>query len=975
MHRSIKILLALPLVWLLNGCSGTVGGDPPNVTVNITNSFTSIPAGSRPVTLNVTIANQHHNDGVRWSLSLANTGCSPECGTLTPSQSPSYSAVYKPPAEQPVNQTAVITATSVEDPKQIFVFSFTITAAISVVITPKFSAQYAGGAPVSLSAQVTNDPFNAGVTWALTANGSNCSPACGTLTSGAAPSFSATYTPPSNAPTGANAKPTITAASVTDPTQSDSFSFSFPISVTIAPKFTVQLVEAAPVTLTAQVLDDLAGAGVTWTLTAGGASCSPACGTLTSSAAPSFSATYTPPSNQPSGADVSPTITATSVTDSTKSDSFTFTIKFLPLTVTITTSFTAQFVAGPPTAVVAQVINDPANAGVSWTLTANGVSCSPDCGTITSPQGPTLTATYLPPPSLPTTAGDSTPTITAVSVTNPKKSASFTFTISSANSQFLGDFAFLLRGYDVGGSPMSVAGSVTSDGNGNITAGEIDFNNGGGITHVPGAIGTYTLAPLFNGTLHGAFTISNFTFPNAKGPLPITFKFVLSADGKRGKVVELDGLGFRNSGTILAQDAAAIAAANPAGSYAFQLDSDSPFGGRSVAAGQMIIAGTSVTGIIDESKAGDLSPRYTDAAITSASFTAPDLSGRGTMSLTVTGVSPTPSVTRQYAYYVVNASQLNLIEIANDTTFGTVQAGIARLQKPLTASSVNTTSVLQMTGLDSTYTATHTAVYGPDVIIGVMNITTAATGEITFGLNFDENDLGNFISKQPDPNTGAPAENGQIVFDPNTGRGVLSDGPSVVAGQPTCGGFSAGFVNSAVFYLYDVGRGFIIDTDISTPTVPNLACPMTNNAFSGTLTPQAAGPFTNASVLGNLLAEFGASASPTVPNAALTFNVDSTGGYMAGGDVTTLDTQGGNLPDVSFTGNSGNVSIGGGGDPTQQALGRGILSVPPGLFGDFNPADQKFPFPVLLYVINQNEFVGIGFNSGTPSGVMFFDPQ
>jgi len=968
MHRSIKILLALPLVWLLSGCSGTVGGDPPNVTVNITNSFASIPAGSLPVTLNVTIANQHHNDGVKWSLSLGNTGCSPECGTLTPSQSPSYNAVYKPPAKQPLNQTATITATSVEDPKQIFVFSFTITASVSVAITPKFTAQYAGGAPVSLSAQVTNDPFNAGVTWALTANGSNCSPSCGTLTSSAAPSFSATYTPPSNAPAGANAKPTITAASVSDPTQSDSVSFSFPISVTILKKFTVQVVEAAPVTLTAQVLDDLAGAGVTWALTANGASCSPACGTLTPSPAPSFSATYTPPSNQPSGGDASPTITATSVTDPTKSDSFTFTIKFLPLTVTITTSFTSQFVGGPPTAVVAQVINDPANAGVTWTLTANGVNCSPDCGTITSPQGPTLTATYLPPASLPTTVADASPTITAASVTNPKKSASFTFKISSANSQFLGDFAFLLRGYDVTGSPMSVAGSVTSDGNGNITAGEIDFNNGGGITHVGAAIGTYTLAPLFNGTLHGAFTITNFTFPNTSGPLPITFKFVLSSDGKRGKVVELDGLGFRNSGTILAQDAAAIAAANPAGSYAFQLDSDSPFGGRSVAVGQMVIAGSSVTGIIDESKAADLSPRYTNAPVTSASFTLPDLSGRGTMSLTVTGVSPTPTTTRQYAYYVVNASQLNLIEIANDTTFGTVQAGIARLQKPLTASSVNTTSVLQMTGLDSMYTATHTAVYGPDVIIGVMN-TTAAAGGSTFGINFYENDLGNFISKQPDPNTGAPGENGTITFDPTTGRGVLSDGANLPTNVPPCGGFSAGFVNSAVFYLYDAGRGFIIDTDISTPTVQNVACPMTNNAFSGTLTPQVAGPFTSAFVTGNYLAEFGASASPNLPNAALTFNVDGTGAYTAGGDVTSLDTQGGNLPDVSFTGKTGNVSIS---DPT---LGAGVISVPPGLFGDFNPADQKFPFPALFYIIDQNEFVGIGFNAGTFSGVMFFDPQ
>jgi hypothetical protein len=964
MHRSIKLLLVIPLVWLMNGCAKVIGADPPNVTVNIANAFTAIPAGSLPVTLNATIANQHHNQGVTWSLSLANTGCSPACGTIVPQASPSYSAVYKPPARVPTNQTATITATSVEDPRQVFVFNFTITASVGVVITPKFSAQFAGGPPVTVSAQVTNDGLGAGVTWALTAGGASCSPACGTLSASAAPSLTAIYTPPTNPPSGANAKPSITANSVTDPTQSDSFSFSFPISVSISTKFAVQLVGAAPATVVAQVIDDVAAAGVTWTLTSNGISCAPGCGTI--SATPGLTAAYTPPADQPTGPNSTPTITATSVTDPSKSDSFTFTIRFLPLTVTITTKFTGQSVGGPPNTLTATVINDPANAGVTWTLSANGASCSPACGTITSPAGPTLTASYLPPATLPS-GTDASPTITAASVTNPTKTDSFSFTIASASSLFQGDFAFLLRGYDVTGSPMSVAGSVTSDGNGSITAGEIDFNNGGGITRVPSAIGTYFVAPLFNGTLHGTFTITNFTFPNASSPTPIAFKFVLSSDGKRGKVVELDGLGFRNSGTMLAQDSAAIAAANPSGSYAFQLDSDSPFGGRSVAAGQMVIAGSSVAGIIDESKAADLSPRYTNAAFTSASFTAPDLSGRGTMSLTIAGVSPIPSVTRQYAYYIVNASQLNLIQIANDTTFGTLQAGIARLQKPLTANSVNTTSVLQMTGLDGTSTP-NGVVFGPDVIIGVMNITPIAGGS-TFSVNFYQNDLGSVISKQPDPNTGAPGENGTILFDPATGRGVLSDGPNFPTNVPPCGGFSSGFVNSAVFYLYDTGRGFIIDTDISTPTLPSVACPMTNNAYSGTLTPQAAGPFNSASVSGNLLAEFGASASPNIPNAALAFNIDSTGAFTAGGDVTSLDppVQGGNLADVSFFGQSGNVSIS---DPT---LGTGVISVPPGLFGDFNPKDQKFPFAAVFYMIDQNEFVGIGL--GSVSGVMFFDPQ
>jgi hypothetical protein len=291
-----------------------------------------------------------------------------------------------------------------------------------------------------------------------------------------------------------------------------------------------------------------------------------------------------------------------------------------------------------------------------------------------------------------------------------------------------------------------------------------------------------------------------------------------------------------------------------------------------------------------------------------------------------------------------------------------------------------------MTGLDAAFGANRTPIYGSDVLIGVMNITTAQGGPTTFVLNYDENDLGNFIPHSTNTDAGIVGENGTIIsFDPNTGRGELFDGPTPGTNPPKCGGFSAGFVNSAVVYLYDAGRGFIIDTDISTPTPPvggtPPPCPITNNAFSGTLTPQALptgpspGQFAVTDFLaGNMIAQFGASASPNVPNAALTFNVDGTGGYTAGGDVTSLDTQGGNLPDVSFTGKSGNVSISDS-PPTTPVLGRGALQVPPGLFGDFNPADQKFPFLVVIYVVDHNQFVGIGFNSGFDSGLMFFDPQ
>jgi hypothetical protein len=74
----------------------------------------------------------------------------------------------------------------------------------------------------------------------------------------------------------------------------------------------------------AAVQNDPTFKGVTWALTANGAACSPGCGTL--SMVDPYNAFYTPPANVPAGPADTPSITATSLTDSTKSDTDAFTI-------------------------------------------------------------------------------------------------------------------------------------------------------------------------------------------------------------------------------------------------------------------------------------------------------------------------------------------------------------------------------------------------------------------------------------------------------------------------------------------------------------------------------------------------------------------------------------------------------------------------------------------------------------------------
>jgi hypothetical protein len=147
----------------------------------------------------------------------------------------------------------------------------------------------------------------------------------------------------------------------------------------------------------------------------------------------------------------------------------------------------------------------------------------------------------------------------------------------------------------------------------------------------------------------------------------------------------------------------------------------------------------------------------------------------------------------------------------------------------------------------------------------------------TLTLTFDANDIGNIYTNHgPVP--------GVVTFDPTTGRGTIN----------IIGGFETGFMNQAAFYLYDAGKGFMIDED------PTNGMGVSNNAFSGGFVPQAAGPFTVQDISGNLIARAGASASSDIPNLAAGVNaVPASGTLSADGDLASVQL--GNVPNIFFT--------------------------------------------------------------------------
>src|SRR5207302_134472 len=300
----------------------------------------------------------------------------------------------------------------------------TVTPAIAVSVSPT-AANVTVTASQQFSATVANDPSNKGVSWTLTQSGTPCSPGCGTISPvNTASGTATTYTAPSAVP--ANPNVTVVATSLTN------MAVSATASVTVTPGVGVSVSPAtanvnanATQQFTATVTNDPSSRGVSWTLTQGGAVCSPGCGTIapptTASGSP---ASYTAPSTIPANPNV--TVVATSVADTTKSATATVTVtaavgvSVSPATASVGVTSTQQFTA--------TVTNDPSNKGVSWTLTQGRTPCSPGCGTI-SPinTGSGAATTYTAPSAVPTPAQV---TVTATSVADTTKFAAATVTVA-----------------------------------------------------------------------------------------------------------------------------------------------------------------------------------------------------------------------------------------------------------------------------------------------------------------------------------------------------------------------------------------------------------------------------------------------------------------------------------------------------------------------------------------------------------------
>lgn len=183
----------------------TTGFAPPAIL--ITNATASIEA---------TVTNDQNSPlGVDWALACTGTGTNP-CGTLSVTHTASGGpVVYTAPSRVPTgarNGGVTITATATAVPNPSVSGSVQILPP-NVTITVAANSPLDAGSSEQVTAAVTGDSTNAGVSWSATCtptNGAGCGTFNPTTTTGANP-LNTSYTAPASVPTG---NVTITATSL-----------------------------------------------------------------------------------------------------------------------------------------------------------------------------------------------------------------------------------------------------------------------------------------------------------------------------------------------------------------------------------------------------------------------------------------------------------------------------------------------------------------------------------------------------------------------------------------------------------------------------------------------------------------------------------------------------------------------------------------------------------------------------------------
>jgi hypothetical protein len=588
----------------------------PTISVTITQAPPPSMVIGAAVPVSSTVSNDTAMAGVDW---VAICGSAPNCGSFSPSHTASgATTMFTAPLAVPAHNTVAVTALSSTDHSKAAAASVAITSTVTgITITELPPASVPALAAVTLAATVAGDPANLGVDWTASCGGINCtppgfhSPAGGTITF--------IVPGPAQFPTLVGSTVTITAFATADHNFSASASFTVtaPIAINITQPPPSTIFTNGTATVIAVVANDITNAGVTWSVSCFNTPCGAVSPAQTASGqAATFTAPPTVPAPNPTPNPVV-TITATSTAAPSVSTSANVTI-VAPISVKITQVVPGNSLLTNGTApLVATVTNDSANAGVDWTVTCQS---SGNCGSFSPAHTASGAATTFTAPNAVPAGG--TVIISATSTTDPTQSATETVTINSTlppNSLLLGQFVILMTAKNSSNGPYSFGGVISGDGNGNITAGNLDMVDASGNASPASVVAvippsTYSIGPDGRGQINLTINTNalNGTFGvNGTGAITLSVAFVTP---QHALLSEIDSFGS-GTGTLDLQNAADLASivggTGLNGTYSLKLlgvEASSPHPGYFVAAAITVQSSSSSYGetayIADQSDNG-----------------------------------------------------------------------------------------------------------------------------------------------------------------------------------------------------------------------------------------------------------------------------------------------------------------------------------------------------------------------------------
>jgi hypothetical protein len=283
----------------------------------------------------------------------------------------------------------------------------------------------------------------------------------------------------------------------------------------------------------------------------------------------------------------------------------------------------------------------------------------------------------------------------------------------------------------------SVVGQFSADGNGGISSGQLDVNNGGTLTNLP-ILNTSTYSISANGRGHVTIVTSSQT---------LSFSFYVVSAG-RAKFIELDLLPVVGGDAFKQQlpplGAWGVNSLN--GDFVFQTAGSSTLAGITDA-GRFTTDGNgnvvSGSGILDENNGGSV----TSGTAFSGTYTL-DASGRGTLTF---------SNNFTYIFYIVSTVKA----VIQETDPSIVADGLLLGQQggPFTLASLQGRYALNLNGLTAA---------GEEDFVG--QLATDGAGNVKSGL-LDINDFGGLLPAEPNSGTyGSVASNGRatMVLNPST---------------------------------------------------------------------------------------------------------------------------------------------------------------------------------------------------------------